>query len=192
MSPSRKHPPSPEPLPPFGGHEPFWPEPPPGSLPRKPTPSAWRAHISGNDFLSAESFIAAAKKHEESSPEYEALLEIAVIRYARPFSENEKGKGALLADPRLKINPRKVLGSGADFELHRRIRTLSNKAIAHAEAEKYPVGLMGGAAPGRTPAIVSRLWHITQEKLDFDAFARISKKMRETCYEMMISLTRQP
>jgi hypothetical protein len=185
MSNSGKAPP--EPLPPFGGHA-QWPAPEGGTSPRIPPPWAWRTQISSTDFEEAENFIAAAEKHDEASLEYKALLEVAVIRYARPFSDNEKDPKNSGADSRLGLDPEKVLSVREDFELHKRLVGLRNKVVAHAEAERNPVSLLGNPAPGRSPAIVSRPWHITQEKLDLEAFARITRAMRDSCFYLLSTL----
>jgi len=46
-------------------------------------------HVSARDFAGAIRFIQAARAFPESALEFEALVESAIIRYARPFSPRQ-------------------------------------------------------------------------------------------------------
>ena len=158
-----------------------------------PDPTLLRVHISHRDFKRALDFIAKARVHVENTIEHEALLEAAIIRYARPFSPNEKGDNAK-ADSRLTIDVAAVLAEVADFELHGRIIKLRNKVIAHSESEHYPMStfpsFIGGPDDIRSLGFQSRSWHIVNERLDLDAFERITKAMHLKCLNMLVDATR--
>ena len=64
-----------------------------------------------------------------TSLEYEALLECAVIRYARPFSDNAKKPKK--ADSRLNVDPKKVLTDQelVPPDLHERIVDLVTRSL---------------------------------------------------------------
>jgi hypothetical protein len=138
--------------------------------------------MSANDFENAEKFIAAGRRYAVTTLEHEALLEIAVIRYARPFTGNEIDECAG-ADARIAVEPAKVL-LAADIPLHERIITLRHKVIAHSESAQNPVGLI---EPGM---VVSRRWHIVNEKLDLEAFSRIANAMKVHSFNIVADLRR--
>ena len=98
-----------------------------------------RTHISRRDFSKAISFIDAAMLHELHKPEYEALLLGAIVYYARPFSGNERDNPPL-SDTRLVLDVEGLLRD--DFELHKRLIEIRNKAVAHSEFAYYPVRLL--------------------------------------------------
>jgi hypothetical protein len=158
-----------------------------------PDPTLLRVHISSRDFKRALDFIRKAREHVENTIEHEALLEGAVLRYARPFSPNEKAAKAK-ADSSLMIDIAAVLGEVTDFELHQRIIKLRNKVIAHSESEHYPMStfpsFIGGPDDIRSLGFQSRSWHVVNERLDLDAFERITKAMHLKCLNMLVDATR--
>jgi hypothetical protein len=156
-------------------------------------PTPYRTHISAHDFETAGSFIQAAKNYPPSAIEYEALVECAVIRYARPLSSNER-RGSGKADARLSVNVQQILLSQGDVDLHNRIITLRNKMVAHAESEFYPTTLLDPVGTSRASgfAVASTRWHILGENLDLDAFARIAEAMRRACLNQMLDWMDKP
>jgi hypothetical protein len=156
-------------------------------------PTPYRTHISAHDFETAGNFAEAAKNYLPSAIEYEALVEAAVIRYARPFSSNEqRGRGK--ADARLSVNVEQILTSKADMDLHKRVITLRNKMVAHAESEFYPTTLLDPVGTSRASgfAVASKRWHILSENLDLDALARIADVMRRSCNNQMLDWMDNP
>jgi hypothetical protein len=155
-------------------------------------PTPYRTHISAHDFETARKFIEAAKGHPQSAIEWEALMEIAVIRYARPFSRNH---GASIADPRIKVDVEQILESPADVELHNRIVGLRNEVVAHADASFFPTTLLDpveNSSRASGYAVASKPWHILNEKIDLDAFARIADAMRRACLNNMLDWMDNP
>jgi hypothetical protein len=155
-------------------------------------PTPYRTHISTHDFETASAFIEAANKYLESDIEYESLLESAIIRYARPFSCNERGNSQ--ADSRIDVNIKQILDSQPEIELHNRLITLRNKVVAHAESSFFPTKLLDPVGNSRASgyAVTSNRWHIIQEKIDLHTFARIAKKMRSACINQMLDWMDKP
>lgn len=159
----------------------------------RPSRTIWRLRLAARDFENAAKFIGAAGKHDMASLEHEALLECALIRYARPFSGNERRADAK-ADSRLMpevVDPARVLGE--DFALHTRVLNLRNTVVAHSEAERNPVAVMPpaeGTGGKHAAGFVSRRWHIVNEQLDLEAFARIADLMRAKCMNKLADFTR--
>jgi hypothetical protein len=92
------------------------------------------------------------------------------------------------------LNIEQILESQADIELHKRAITLRNKVIAHAESSFFPTKLLDpvGNSSASGFAVTSKRWHILEEKLDLDAFARIAKKMRTACINQMFDWMDKP
>jgi hypothetical protein len=139
-----------------------------------------RTYISKHDFARAVEFVSAARNHDVATIEHEALLISAIIYYARPFSGNEqkpKKDRDPPSDARLDESLAEFKEDPEEGALHDRIVKLRNKAVAHAEFDNYPVMLTG--AEQRT--VVSRAWHVVDEKLDLVRFHRIAKEMEARC-----------
>jgi hypothetical protein len=136
-----------------------------------------RTHISKHDFRRAGEFVRAAREHEISTIEHEALLIAAIIYYARPFSGNEKDRKKHQPPPPSDARLHESLANfeeGEDQILHDRIVKLRHKAVAHAEFGNYPVMLMGEEQ--RT--IVSSAWHVIAEQLDLARLKKIANDMQ--------------
>lgn len=106
-----------------------------------PSPAEWRIVIAMSDLKWTLDFIAAARKHPVGTLEHEALLECAVIRYARAFTPNEKeGKNAA-ADSTLTLSVPliQVLRAQEYVDLHERILKLRHTVVAHVPASQCPV-----------------------------------------------------
>jgi hypothetical protein len=154
----------------------------------------YRTHISAHDFETAEKFARAANNHLPATIEYEALVECTIIRYARPFSSNERRDGRGKSDPRLTVNVEQILTNQSDIELHQRLITLRNKMVAHAESEFYPTKLLDPVETSRASgfAVESRRWHVLSENLDLDSLARIAELMRRACMSQMLDWVDNP
>jgi hypothetical protein len=143
-----------------------------------------RTHISEEDFEDALEFISTSRKYFNGSPEYSALLIAAIIAYARPFSRNEQGKIPPI-DSRLDAELVPFLGSRR--ELHDRIISARNKAVAHAEGVNYPVEQVPPSTtekPSETTYLVvtGTRWHVCKDlNPDLDEFESIAKEMRDVC-----------
>ena len=151
-----------------------------------------RIQISSRDFETAHRFIEAAKLHNETATEYEALLLSAIVSYARPFSSNEKKRANTSVDARLPGTDI-VAVLGEDAPLHDRVVTLRNEAVAHAESTHYPVEIISLpiGEPGTLGfAFSSRSWHVLNERIDLNAFSRIAQAMRLHCLRQAVDLAR--
>jgi hypothetical protein len=153
-----------------------------------------RLQISHLDFESARDFIDVARKHEESSREYEALMLAAIICYARPFSNNElRTPEPPTVASSVSFSPDAVLEKQADLELHHKLIRLRNKAIAHAESVYYPTQIISIDPPGAAGIVFSaRRWHVLDERIDLDEFRRIAVGMRQQCGHQILDLIRCP
>jgi hypothetical protein len=156
-----------------------------------------RVHISKDDFSDTVKFIDAAKKAAIGSDEFHALLLAAIAMYAKPFGRNELSETAA-AVPTLKVKGLQLLAllgpKGA--ALHRRIRRLRNKVVAHAESEFNPMQVMPQTVPDPPGAhtamiTVSRRWHPAQENIDLDEFRGIAEKMRTYALNRMGELAHE-
>lgn len=149
-----------------------------------------RTQISHDDFGDAKKYIEAARGHAVDTIEYEALLQAAIIAYARPFSGNEL-VGRAYPDPPSdpKLDAGVVALNGADRELHARILTLRCKAVAHAESGHYPVEVLP-MKPGATikdgVSMRCQRWNVVREQIDLDAFHRIAQAMIWRCTDHML------
>ena len=66
--------------------------------------------------------------------------------------------------------------------------------VAHAESAQNPVALVPPSIgePGlRSAGFVSRRWHVVNERIDLETFARIAKSLRWTCLNKLFDLTRE-
>lgn len=143
--------------------------------------------MSHSDFGDARKFIDAAKAHDESSTEYEALLLAAIICYARPFTNNEGRIDNPAVAQKVLIDT--VAALDADLPLHNELLRMRNKAVAHAESSHYPTGIVSRNPPGAAGIIFSsRRWHVLNERIDLEAFRRVAQSMRTACANRMLYL----
>jgi hypothetical protein len=134
----------------------------------------------------AMAFIEAARRHAESTIEYEALLLTAILHYARPFTNNEgPGKAAPTAQKLMGVDVGVVLdGDPALIDLHNRIVRLRMKAVAHSESSFNPadhIPLPIGNPGTRGVSFVRKPWHVLSEQLDLAMFYRMAKAMHGAC-----------
>jgi hypothetical protein len=162
---------------------------------RSPTPTVWRLKLAARDFQDAQKFISHAGGHALHTLEHEALLEVAILRYARPFSGNERGLNPG-ADSRLTADiadPLKLL-RGVALDLHLRIVNLRNPVIAHAESARNPAALSNpipGDEATHAGAGVSPRWHVVNECIDLTLFAQIARELEQRCLHLLFELTRR-
>jgi len=140
-----------------------------------------RSHISAYDFDRAIEFIKEARKYHFRSIIYEALVNSAIIYYARPFSPNE-----LKADALSNAKLEKELW---DFEdpleqsFHDRIILLRKKVVAHAEygPGMYTINSVSVEPTGQS-SICSSIWRASHEWFDLHKFERIATEMHARCH----------
>jgi hypothetical protein len=95
-----------------------------------------RYTISIHDWTQAERYAGEALKFPINEAAYEALIQMAIISYWRPFSPNEKDKASPAAS-RLDIQEFQPLAP-EEIELHEQLGKLRNKAVAHSEVAFNP------------------------------------------------------
>lgn len=138
----------------------------------------YRLNIAKWDIDKAVELLTAAVNHKPPSLEFEALVMSGIIHYARPFSYNEKKKDAQ-ADPRV---PQEVTANLSDSELklHDLLLERRNKAIAHSEWEKFPVGI-----DMETKVLSSRRYSVYPEFLDVQPTLALARKLLDRLHNMV-------
>lgn len=165
---------------------------------RAPSPTLWRLIIALSDLSEAQAFIVAARKHGIASIEHEALLECAVIRYARPFTSNERDKKNAAADSKLTLSAPliNVFRVQEHVDLHKRILTLRHTVVAHVPAAQCPVTVTDSipAPPGiQIPGWGwrGRPQRLADARLDLGAFHDMAWMMHYWCVNELICAKRR-
>jgi hypothetical protein len=144
-----------------------------------------RAKISREEFEQAMQFL---QKYEEVNHEEcvlrRALLVGAVVAYGRPFSRNERAADAP-ASSRLSATPNEILTNETERDLHEQVLSIRNKAVAHAEWSKYPVGLIRSEPDG---FLLQSMPFEILGTLNVDVFRRIAQRMERYCVTVMCNL----
>lgn len=125
-----------------------------------------RLTISRHDFEQCQKFLEQLSHQEYGSLAYEALLIAAIVFYARPFSCNERDLNANAAS-RLDGAVLDQL-QNEEQELHEKILTLRNKAVAHAEWAYHPTGVSDNHVIKSMPFSI---WKHFQGTSDIAAFS---------------------
>jgi len=134
-----------------------------------------RLTISLHDFDKAIGLLREADKHSTDATVHEALLTSALIHFCRPFTPNERDKGAQAAS---RIGIDEFDGIKDDEKaLHKKCMDLRNQAIAHSEWSHYPT-----KRSEKTNVIVSRRFSLTAEGIDWPALARLAVKLKNQCH----------
>lgn len=143
-----------------------------------------RLNIARGDIGDAVRFLDAAAGREPTSVEYEALVMMAIVLYARPFSTNELSAAAMAS----RCVPDSVIDgySEAEKTLHSRIIEVRNKAVAHSEWTNYPTSVSWDIR-----VIKSRRYSIYPEFLTVAAFVDLAKKLHQRLHNMVADRVRQ-
>jgi len=134
-----------------------------------------RYSISVRDFEKTIEFLKEALGKSSCSVIIESLLMSTIICYCRPFSSNERGKGA-------KATSKIQLESFSDITesertLHEKCMAVRNKAIAHAEWTNNPT-----KRDSETNVICSRAYSLTSDQIDWQALLTLTDKLRKQCH----------
>jgi hypothetical protein len=102
---------------------------------------------------------------------YEALLISAIVFYIRPFSQNETKHSTSPSDPKVS---EEVLANLSEDKLclHKRLKELRNKAIAHAEWTFHPTGVTENKVIEANPFSIWRHFSDSGDILAFQILAR--------------------
>jgi hypothetical protein len=125
------------------------------------------------DFRNCIRFLDELDGQQYGSTLYEALLVTAIIFYSRPFSTNEEKLSTSPSDPRV---PKEVLADLTEIELklHKRLRELRNKAIAHAEWDFHPTGVSEAKI---IKAMPFSIWKHFPDTAAIRAFHKLARKV---------------
>jgi len=118
-------------------------------------------------------FLDELDSHRYASTSYEALLLLAIIFYARPFSGNEKPGSTHPSESRV---PDIVLSGllGEERRLHEEVVTLRNKAVAHAEWSHHPTGVTDR---GIIQAMPFSIWRYFQGNVESEKLKTLAGKV---------------
>lgn len=110
-----------------------------------------------------------------------ALLQAAIVAYARPFCA--KRGGAEWQAHAVSLKPRKVLSEEAQRTLHRHVLFLRNEAVAHSNPSRRP----SQRIPRRDAGVSAWTMHfdVLAEHLDVSLFRDMAWRMRMVCVEHM-------
>lgn len=100
-----------------------------------------RLTISRCDWDKCLQLLTELNSHQYASLAYEALLIASIILYARPFTNNEKGR-AVRAIARVDSTVLENL-TQEQVGIHKKILELRNQTIAHMESIRHPVLVSG-------------------------------------------------
>ena len=146
----------------------------------------YRAHISERDFIEAGEYL---RIYRESYSEIikRSLLFSGIVSYSRPFLNSKSGP-AQESTSKLSVKPQKILTT-LEFDLHRRVLDLRNRAIAHSEFESKAVSLVSSQAKGFVVGV--KLFHLSLPAADVRIFRSMCGKMKMHCTQLMFSLNRK-
>lgn len=132
-------------------------------------------------------FIDAPSKTQASSVEWWGLMLAAIICYARPFSQNGRGKPKAAESKLLMVAPllREILDSTTDRKLHRLILRLRNKAVAHSESRYGQLQIVRiGLNRVTRDAHIGFMWECWPPKgaqIDLLPFRRVAAALQAHC-----------
>jgi len=146
-----------------------------------------RTHIAAHDFERAHEFIEAAAQHGVATLGHEALLACAVVHNSRPFSGNEALCTKNPPSDRFNhVDAAKELGS--DLAPHKRILEIRNKAVAHAGWDYYATDRIELVPSTAGVGMQGKWWHIVNEQIGLEAFARIAAHTPRLCRNRMVDI----
>lgn len=128
-----------------------------------------RWSISVHDFEDSNRYLKEFEMPRVGYTQKEALLTCAVLCHARPFTGNEKKE--IDASSKIQISDFQRI-AGDMLTLHERIMVARNKAVAHAEWNKYPTRFNP-----KTKVISSRRYNILSDHFDTKLLFRINEEL---------------
>lgn len=126
------------------------------------------------DLESCMRFLDELKNQQYGNTAYEALLISAIVFYIRPFSENEKKSSTAPSAPRVSEDVLNGL-SADELVLHKKLKELRNKAIAHAEWKYHPTGVTDNMVIRAMPFSI---WQHFVDSENILAFHNLAYKVR--------------
>jgi hypothetical protein len=145
-----------------------------------------RAHISQHDFEEAEEYLNELAAVSGSVPR-RALLTAAVVAYARPFTQNERGDESL-ATATVSTKPLKEL-SLEEMTIHQRVIALRHRAIAHSPYEGRPLERIGLHESGFV--VNGSYFDVLDEGLNIATFKSASARLKLACRYIKADLNKQ-
>ncbi len=152
---------------------------------RKMSETLNRANLSRKDFEEAEDYLRAYRDELPDSLK-RAVLIAAVITYARPFTENNRGT-LKLATATLTGNPKQIL-SDEEFMLHKTVLSLRNEALAHSDYDRKPTRFVARVGTGFLAK--SKPFDVLAEGINVATFLSMSVKMQNHSTDLQSRLSR--
>ena len=142
-----------------------------------------RAIISEHDFTEAENYLICFDQ-KPTDVIKRALLLAAIVSYARPFLNSERETQSQ-AISQLSIKPSKVLLPG-ELELHKKVMSLRNEALAHSQYTRKPVARSSGSENGFS--FQGRPYDLLSENIDVERFLSLCRKLKVYCMSKSFKL----
>jgi hypothetical protein len=133
-----------------------------------------RYSIAEGDFRDALQYIKKSREFDEDIIVRDALWAMAILCYARPFSNNEPSKNAKVAS-RVLLEDLSEL-SPTQLKAHKNYLALRNKAIAHSQSSHHPTNFDGKS--GLTK--ISRFTFLFHS-VNLDELEDLVKSVQEIC-----------
>ena len=124
-------------------------------------------------------------ENEHSDVIKKSLLISAIIAYSRPFSNNEKHDKATNT---IVGNPKKIL-EPTGYELHKKIISYRNKALAHSDYDMNRV--ISHTRDDNVTYTTINKFDILFERIDIDKFREIHRAMLNHALSMSVNLDRR-
>jgi hypothetical protein len=142
-----------------------------------------RLHISQRDLGECSEYLAVYDTTVDAAQQ--AVLVGAVVAYARPFLKNETGGRSTPTVPARLL----TCLTAPERQLHGRIITLRNKAVAHSDFDWKAVRMYGQPGGYTTQSrmfdVRSELWN------DIPSFIVMAAELRAECFTIMSGLNAQ-
>jgi hypothetical protein len=145
-----------------------------------------RLTLSAHDFSESQEYLGAYS--ERLSPVVQAaLLNSAIVCYARPFTANNPGK----TDASTSSLPRGVLKqlNTEQKYLHRKIVTLRNEGVAHSDYDLKPTRRVPRGDSGAM--MWSKPFSTLAEGIDIEKFKVLARLLEHECINRFISISQK-
>jgi hypothetical protein len=137
-----------------------------------------RYSIAEGDFRDALQYIKKAREFDADIIVRDALLAMAILCYARPFSNNERSKNANAAS-RILLDDLSERSS-TQLIAHKKYLDLRNKAIAHSQSSHHRANFDEESG-------LTKMWRFTFLSINFNELEDLVKSVQEICRYQRIS-----
>jgi hypothetical protein len=143
-----------------------------------------RLHISQSDFKEADSYLRSFDP-QVSEIARRALVVAAIVVYARPFTNNDASSESRATSKVSASLLRKL--TDAERNLHDRLLTLRNRAVAHSSYATRPIATIAVLDGGY--AVESTHFDVLSEDIDVPLFQVLCDKLYWACKHAKVKLS---